>query len=163
MYRKIWIFAKKSLSLHHNLKGTITTYIFITMKIRLIEWMKKVSGALGDNYYASNAPNQPGWVIVKRKPGPHDEPGTRKERRWKMPENQAKGVQSFRHYQTIASAEYKDPEKRAQWEAEYAAWMRNQRKHGNVGNKLHGKVVRFLWDYIRICVRERENGGVVAG
>lgn len=129
------------------------------MIVKLTTLLESGSGGLDKNHYMVPCPWRPGYVIIKQKPGPHDEPGTRKERRWKMPENQANGVNQFKAYQAIASAEYKDPEKRKVWEEEYKAWVEREKKCDRSGTELNGHIVRFLWDYIRIRIKEREIAG----
>ena len=127
----------------------------IYMKARLTqELIEKLSGPMGLDHYASNAPGEPGWVIIKKRPGPRNPKGKRTNL-WVMPEGQAKGVRLFKATQTQASEEYANPEKRAQWQAEYVAWKSEQRRHGKDGYKLNGKLVRYLWDYIRIRVQEQ--------
>ena len=125
------------------------------MKAQTIEWLTKLSGQLGDRFYASAAPNEPGWVIIRQKPGPHNRPGTRKDRRWKMPPKQAAAVEEMMSLQQRASAEYKDPVKRAAWQAEYEAWASSEKRNKRAGNKLNGKLVRYLWDYVRIKIKEQ--------
>ena len=126
------------------------------MKAPVVEWLTSLSGQLGPNYYATPAINQPGFVIIRHKPGPRNPIGTRKDRRWVMPENQAKHVRKFKSVQQIAAEEYRDPVKRAQWQAEYDAWKIKESKKNRLGNSLNGKIVRFLWDYVRIRVQQRE-------
>lgn len=124
------------------------------MKARLTkDLIESLSGPMGKDLYASNAPGEPGWVIIKKKPGPRNPKGKRTNL-WVMSEEQAQYVRSFKNTQEQASKEYADPEKRAQWQAEYIAWRSNERRHGKEGNLLNGKKVRYLWDYVRIRLQE---------
>ena len=127
---------------------------YTTMKARLSTWLNTLSGSMGDRVYASKCPNEPGWVILKKKPGPHNPSGTRKERRWVMPEKQAAGVERMMDIQRRATEEYHNPEKRAIWQKEYEEWVRREKKNNRTGTELNGKKVRFLWDYVRIRVKE---------
>lgn len=121
------------------------------MKAKLTEWIKSLSGSMSKDFYAVPCPNQPGWCIIRRKPGPR-KPNNR--RPWAMPDGQAKAVSAFTSNQAKASAIYRNPELRAQYEKEYFDWLRQQARYGKPGNVFHGKTVRWLWDYIRIRVAE---------
>lgn len=122
------------------------------MKAKLSEWLNSLSGSMGKNYYAVPCPHEPGWCIIRKKPGPRNKPGQRKKR-WVMPEAQAVPVRAFKENQTKASEVYNDPEQRARYEAEYNQWLRDQSRHGK-DYRINGKIVRYLWDYVRLRVRE---------
>lgn len=122
------------------------------MKAKLSEWLNSLSGSMGKNYYAVPCPHEPGWCIIRKKPGPRNKPGQRKNR-WVMPEAQAAPVRAFKQNQAKASAIYNDPVQRAQYEQEYQAWLRDQSRHGK-DYRINGKIVRYLWDYVRIRVNE---------
>ena len=110
-----------------------------------------MKGSIGKNEYVSNAPGRPGWVIVKKKPGPRNPRGKRKNL-WVMPETQKMGVDKLKANQAKASEIYKDPEKREQLRQEYIRWKSEERRHGRDGYLFHGKRCRYLWDYVRIKV-----------
>lgn len=118
------------------------------MKGQLTEILNQGSGKIADGYYASPLKYEPGWVVIRRKPGPRNPAGCRKK--WVMPENQAKGVRAFKAMNEAARAAYRDPEQRARLAAEYAAWLKEEKKRGRSGGKMNGKHVRHLWDYTRI-------------
>lgn len=123
------------------------------MKAKLIDWLNTLSGSMGKDFYAVPCPKEPGYCIIRRKPGPRNPKGKRKNL-WVMSEAQAAPVRTFKTNQAKASAIYHDPAQRAQYEQEYKEWLRDQSRHGKPGNKFHGKAVRWLWDYIRIRVAE---------
>ena len=118
------------------------------MKVELDYWLRQGKGSIGDNYYISPLKYEPGWGVVRRKPGPRNPPGRRKK--WIMPAGQAEGVVRFR--QVIASAKviYDDPVQRARYDSAYKEWQKNEQKHGRSGGQLAGRTVRHLWDYIRV-------------
>ncbi len=122
------------------------------MKAKLSEWLNSLSGTMGDKYYAVPCPHEPGYCIIRKKPGPRNPKGKR-HNLWVMPEAQAAPVRAFKQNQAKASAIYNDPVQRAQYEQEYQAWLRDQSRHGK-DYRINGKIVRYLWDYVRIRVNE---------
>ena len=118
------------------------------MKVKLDYWLQQGQGSMGDNYYISPLKYEPGWGVVRRKPGPRNPRGRRKK--WIMPENQAAGVRRFTNYIAAAEAIYRDPAQRARYEAAYKEWLRKEQKHGRLGGELAGRKVRHLWDYVRV-------------
>ena len=93
------------------------------MKARLSEWLNSLSGTLGDSFYASPLKNEPGWCIIRQKPG-------KRRKGWKMSDAQAKQVDAMRKRQALASAAYRDPEQRARYQAAYEAWLEREHKRG---------------------------------
>lgn len=122
------------------------------MKAKLTVWLEELSGTMGMDHYIVPCPHEPGWVIIRKKPGPRNPKGRRKNR-WVMPEAQAAPVRTFKQNQAQASAIYNDPEQRAKYEQEYQAWLRDQSRHGK-DYRIDGKIVRYLWDYVRIRVSQ---------
>lgn len=118
------------------------------MKVELDYWLLQGKGSIGDNYYISPLKYEPGWGVVRRKPGPRNPPGHRKK--WIMPAGQAAGVARFRQVLASAKAIYDDPVQRARYESAYTEWQKNEQKHGRPGGQLAGRTVRHLWDYIRV-------------
>ena len=118
------------------------------MKVELDYWLRQGRGSIGDNYYISPLKYEPGWGVVRRKPGPRNPPGRRKK--WVMPAGQAAGVARFRQVITSAKAIYDDPVQRARYDSAYKEWQKNEQKHGRTGGQLAGRTVRHLWDYIRV-------------
>lgn len=122
---------------------------------KLSEPYDSMKGSIGKNEYISNAPGRPGWVIIKRKPGPRNPRGKRKNL-WVMPEAQKQGIDRLKANQTRASQLYKDPVERENLRQEYIRWMSEERRHGRDGFVFHGKRCRYLWDYVRIKVGVEE-------
>lgn len=120
------------------------------MKVKLDYWLQFGKGSIGDNYYISPLKYEPGWGVVRRKPGPRNPRGRRKK--WIMPEGQAQGVRRFNSMIEEAKAIYRDPGQRARYQAEYEAWLKNENKRGRYGGELAGRTVRHLWDYVRVKV-----------
>lgn len=118
------------------------------MKVELDYWLLQGKGSIGDNYYISPLKYEPGWGVVRRKPGPRNPRGCRKK--WVMPAGQAEGVARFRQVITSAKAIYDDPVQRARYDSAYKEWQKNEQKHGRTGGQLAGRTVRHLWDYIRV-------------
>ena len=118
------------------------------MKVELDYWLRQGKGSIGDNYYISPLKYEPGWGVVRRKPGPRNPPGRRKK--WIMPAGQAEGVARFRQVIASAKAIYNDPVQRARYDSAYKEWQKNEQKHGRPGGRLAGRTVRHLWDYIRV-------------
>ncbi|MGN0208552.1 MAG: hypothetical protein ACI397_03790 [Paludibacteraceae bacterium] len=112
------------------------------MKARLSDWLNSLSGKIGDAFYATPLKDEPGWCIIRQKPG-------KRPKGWKMSDAQAKQVDALRNRQALASAAYRDPEQRARYQAEYEAWLESEHKRGRYTHMYKGKHVRFLWDYIR--------------
>ena len=112
------------------------------MKARLSEWLNSLSGKIGDAFYATPLKDEPGWCIIRQKPG-------KRPKGWKMSDAQARQVDALRNRQALASAAYRDPEQRARFQAEYEAWLESEHKRGRYTHMYNGKHVRFLWDYIR--------------
>ncbi len=125
------------------------------MKVKLSDWLVQASGSMGEKYYAVPCKDEPGWVVLKKKPGPRNPRGKRKNL-WVMPENQAKGVRSFTELQRRASAIYHDAAQRAVYEAEYLQWKEGQRKHSRPMTIYKGKHCLRLWDWIKIRLKEGE-------
>ena len=121
------------------------------MLAHLKEPFGSLSGSIGKDEYVSNAPGRPGWVIVKKKPGPRNPRGKRKNL-WVMPETQKKGVDRLKANQNKASQLYKDPIEKERLRQEYIHWKSEERRHGRDGFVFHGKRCRYLWDYVRIRV-----------
>lgn len=124
------------------------------MKVKLDDWLRSGSGTIGNNYYISPLKYEPGWGVVRVKPGPRNQSGKKK---WVMPENQAKGVRQFCDTLEAARIAYRDPEKRAQYAIEYEQWLKNEAKRGRSGGTLNGKTVRHLWDYVRIRIGQHSD------
>lgn len=118
------------------------------MIVELAKFLDKMSGGVDSNYYAVPCPGRPGYVIVRLKPG-------KRSLNWKMKEGQAKGVRRQNDVVAQAKAEYNDPVKKEAWRTEYLRWKREEQKRGREGVKLNGKIVRHLWDYVRIRISER--------
>lgn len=115
------------------------------MKVKLIEWMNAASGSLGAGMYAVPAPNEPGYVIVRRKPGKHD-------KKWKMKPNQERGTQQLAEEVKTASAIYNQD--KAKWRAEFEAWQKEKQKHkGVTPNTLNGRHCTNPWEYCRIVIK----------
>ncbi len=117
------------------------------MKAKLNDWYEGLVGSTSTQY-AVPIKEEPGWCIIRSKPG-------KRKKGWKMPESQAEGVRTFKSVLAQASAEYHDEEKRARWEQEYKEWVKKERKRGRDGYHMNGKLVRYLWDYIRIKIGEK--------
>lgn len=122
------------------------------MIAKLHDWIESMSGSMSETHYTVPYPGRPGWVIIKKRPGPR-KPEGRRAKDWKLPEGQARGVDKLMLIQSVASAEYHDPIKRAQWEKEFRQWTREQSAHGRDIYHLHGKLCRYLWDFVRISVQ----------
>ena len=118
------------------------------MKVELDYWLRQGKGVIGENFYISPLKYEPGWGVVRRKPGPRNPRGSRKK--WIMPESQAAGVRRFNNYIAAAKAIYADSEQRAQYEQAYREWLRKEQKHGRLGGELAGRKVMHLWDYVRV-------------
>lgn len=118
------------------------------MKVKLDYWLQQGQGSMGENYYISPLKYEPGWGVVRLKPGPRNPRGRRKK--WIMPENQAAGVRRFTNYIAATKVIYRDPAQRARYEAAYKEWLRKEQKHGRLGGELAGRKVRHLWDYVRV-------------
>ena len=118
------------------------------MKVELDYWLRQGKGVIGENFYISPLKYEPGWGVVRRKPGPRNPRGSRKK--WIMSESQAAGVRRFNNYIAAAKAIYADSEQRAQYEQAYREWLRKEQKHGRLGGELAGRKVRHLWDYVRV-------------
>ena len=118
------------------------------MKVELDYWLRQGKGVMGENFYISPLKYEPGWGVVRRKPGPRNPRGRRKK--WIMPESQAAGVEQFNNYISAAKAIYADPAQRAQYDAAYKKWLRNEKRQCRTGGKLAGRTVRHLWDYVRV-------------
>lgn len=127
------------------------------MKVKLNDWLSGLSGSMGKDYYASPLKNEPGWCVIRRKPGPRNPKGKRHDL-WVMPEAQQQTVSSFRSNQAQAKQIYHNPVERAKWEADYQNWLVSERKRGKLGNMLHGRHVRHLWDFLRIRLSDQQKG-----
>ena len=79
------------------------------MKAQLTkDLIESLSGPMGKDLYASNAPGEPGWVIIKKKPGPRNPKGKRTNL-WVMPEEQAQCVRSFKNIVKTATVTEQKP------------------------------------------------------
>lgn len=45
------------------------------MKAKLTDWLNSLSGSMGKDFYAVPCPKEPGYCIIRRKPGPRNPNG----------------------------------------------------------------------------------------
>lgn len=109
--------------------------------------MGMASGALGEGMYAVPAPNEPGWVIVRRKPGSHG-------KRWKMHPEQEKGTIALSNEVKKASAIYNEDKEK--WRLEFEQWKKKQKKYtGKTPYQLNGSHCTNPWEYCRIILKSQ--------
>ena len=87
------------------------------MKVELDYWLRQGKGVIGENFYISPLKYEPGWGVVRRKPGPRNPRGSRKK--WIMYERQEAGVRRFNKYIAAEKDIYTDSEQRAKYKKDY--------------------------------------------
>ena len=113
------------------------------MIVRTADYLSGISGKLDDGYYLRRIPGRPGYSVKCKKPE-FDE--TKKDRY-----RNARVSLVFKEANVRARAEYRDPEKRAIWEAKYAAAKADFAKRGKSIEGADGRLrlPARLWEYVR--------------